>query len=82
MNKPRPHTSSRGKLLKVISERVSECAGRHPSSRMDHKPCRFVYHDKRVVFVNNINRNIFRYEGIRGGRDQLDFDFVVFADFV
>ena len=82
MNKPRPDTSSGGKLLKVISERVSECAGRRPSGRMDHQPCRFVYHDKRVVFVNNLKRNIFRNERVCGGRDQLDFDFVLFADFV
>jgi len=83
MHKTRPHTRPAArKMLKVICECIRERAGRHAGRRMDHEPSRFVYHDERVVFVNNINRNILRYERLRRGRDQLNFDFIMFPNFV
>ena len=51
-------------------------------SRMDHKPRRLVYDNQRVIFVNNFDRNVFGREVCGWRSDQLDFDFIAFAEFV
>ena len=49
---------------------------------MDHHASRFVDDDQIVVFVNNIDRNIFGREYGGGIGAQFNFDFVVGPNFV
>ncbi len=49
---------------------------------MDHKSGGFIYDGQRLVFINDLDRNIFRRKGIGRRRDQFDFDLVVFAELV
>ena len=80
MNETRSHAT--GKTLKVICERVGECAGRYACRRVDHETSRLVYHHKSLIFVNNLDWNIFRCERFRSRRDQLDFNFIMFTQLV
>jgi len=74
--------SATGKLLKVISECIRECAGRHAGRRVDHKPGWFVYDDESLIFVNNFDGDILGNESVCGWRDQLDFNFVILPKLV
>jgi len=67
------------KLLKVKCECVRERAAVNSSSGMNDQTGWLVYDDERVVFVDDLDRNIFRSETRRSGRDEFDFEFVVFA---
>jgi hypothetical protein len=81
MHDPRPHFTAR-QLLKVIRERVGQRARRCARRRMDHEPGRFIYDDQRLIFVNDFERNIFRCKDVRGRRYQVNFNLVMFAEFV
>src|ERR1051325_840638 len=81
MHDPRPHTAIR-ELLKVISECVGKRAGKRAGRRMDHEPSGFIYDHQRLVFINDLERNIFRREEVRRRRDQLNFNLVMLAKFV
>src|SRR6185436_2222249 len=83
MNKTGPHLRSLArKVLEMICECVGECAGRRACRRVDDESGRFVHDKESIVFVNNLDRNIFRYESVRSGRDQFDFNLVVLTKFV
>ena len=81
MNDAGPHVRA-GKLLKVIRECVGERAGRRARRRMDHQSGRFIYDNQRLIFVNDLDRNVFRRKDVRRRSNQLHFDLIVFAEFV
>ena len=49
---------------------------------MDDHSGRFVDHRQRIVFENDVERNIFRFESRHGRLGQFDLDLVIFADFI
>ena len=46
--------------VKVICKRINERTGKVSVPRVNHQSGRLVYHKKRIIFVNNIQRNILR----------------------
>ena len=71
-----------GKFLKMVGECIRERPRRCARRRMDHEPGRLVYNYQRVVFVNDIEWDIFRREDIGRRRDQFYFNFISFAEFI
>jgi hypothetical protein len=51
----------------VVKQSVDEGAGAMPRSGMDHEPGRFVDHDEKIVFEDNLERNRFGLEPARFG---------------
>ena len=49
---------------------------------MDHQTRRFIYDHQRLIFVNDLDRNVFRRKDVCRRSDQLHFDLIVFAEFV
>src|SRR5215216_1001148 len=49
---------------------------------MDHQSRRFIYNHQRLIFVDDLDRNVLRRKRIRDRSDQLHFDLIVFAKFV
>jgi len=49
---------------------------------MDHETGRLIHYYQRLVFVNDIEWDIFRREDIGRRRDQLYFNFISFAEFI
>ena len=49
---------------------------------MDHEPGGFVNDYQRLIFVNDLEWNIFRREEVRRRRYQFNFNLVMFAEFV
>ena len=49
---------------------------------MDHQPGPFIYDDQRLIFVDDLDRNVLRRKGIRRRSDQIHFDLIIFAEFV
>jgi len=43
-----------GKIMAMKKQRIDECLVRIAGCRMHHHSCRFVNHNDRAVFINNI----------------------------
>ena len=46
----------------MVQKRVDERSAFYAAARVNGKPLLFVYNGKTIVFVNNIEGNIFRFE--------------------
>ena len=49
---------------------------------MNHQPCGLVYNHQRLILVDDIDRDVLGSKDVNRGRDQLNFDLIVFAEFV
>src|SRR5688572_5114069 len=67
----------RRKLFEMISKCVGESASLNSGCRMYYQTCGFVDDNQRIVFKDDVERDVLRNKRCRWRRDQLNFNLVV-----
>jgi hypothetical protein len=60
------NTADTGEGVTVVEQRIDQCAGLSLTGGMDSHTCRFVHDDQSGIFMQNIERNGFRFNGLKG----------------